>query len=130
MVSSLVVCAQEDTVYCESGLKYVKIQNGEGNQPVNGQTVKIHYTGKFMDGTVFDEVKGRSFFSFKIGDTDIIEGWHEGFKLMRAGEKGIFVIPSFLAYGKKGFKDPDDPGEYLIPPNAMLVFEVELISIK
>ena len=128
---SFTTFAQKDTVYCTSGLKYVSLQAGVDTvKPKTGQEVKIRYVGKLLDGTVFDEVTGRAFFNFKIGDKDIIDGWHDGFKLMSKGEKGIFIIPPFLAYGTKGMKDPFEPGQYMIPPNSTLIFEVELISIK
>jgi FKBP-type peptidyl-prolyl cis-trans isomerase len=123
--------AQKDTIYAEGGVKYVSTQVGTDDiKPQVGQEVKIRYVGKLLDGTVFDEVTGRAFFTFKIGDKDIIQGWSDGFKLMSKGEKGIFIIPPFLAYGSKGFKDPYEPTQYMIPPNATLIFEVELISIK
>ena len=120
----------QDTIYCESGLKYVRIKEGNGIKPLDGQQVKIWYLGKLTNGEVFDELDKKSTFMFKIGDPGIIKGWHEGFKLMSQGEKGIFIIPPFLGYGSKGFKDPYGEKEYMIPPNATLIFEVELISIK
>jgi peptidyl-prolyl cis-trans isomerase A (cyclophilin A) len=128
--ASATLFAQQDTIFCESGLKYVRLQAGDGVKPVDGQEVKIWYLGKLTNGEVFDELSRKSFFMFKIGDPGIIKGWHEGFKLMSKGEKGIFIIPPFLAYGSKGFKDPYEEKEYMIPPNATLIFEVELISIK
>ncbi len=130
LISSTAI-AQKDTIYTPGGVKYVRVQAGTDDiKPTVGQEVKVRYIGKLQNGEVFDEVSGRAFFSFKIGDKDVIEGWSEGFKLMSKGEKGIFVIPPFLAYGTKGFKDPFEPEKYMIPPNTTLTFEVELISIK
>lgn len=127
---SATLFAQQGTIYCASGLKYVRLQSGDGVKPLDGQEVKIWYLGKLIDGEIFDELSRKSTFMFKIGDPGIIKGWHEGVKLMSKGEKGIFIIPPFLGYGSKGFKDPYEEKEYMIPPNATLIFEVELISIK
>ncbi len=130
-LSCMAFAQKKDTVYCTSGLKYVRLQAGVDTiKPKTGQEVKIRYVGKFLNGTVFDEVTGRAFFNYKVGDRDVIEGWSEGFKLMSKGEKGIFIIPPFLAYGSKGMKDPFEPAQYMIPPNSTLIFEVELINIK
>ncbi len=122
--------AQQDTSYSETGLKYVRLKSGDGIHPTKGQEVKVRYVGKLLNGEIFDGFENGSVFLFRIGDPGIIEGWHEGFQLMSKGEKGIFILPPFLAYGSKGVKDPEGEKEYLIPPNATLVFEVELISIK
>jgi FKBP-type peptidyl-prolyl cis-trans isomerase len=124
------VFAQNDTVYCESGLKYVQLKPGVGKKAMNGQRVKVSYVGKLMTGEVFEALEDGDVFMFKIGDPGIISAWNEGFKLMSTGEKGIFITPPFLAYGTKGAKDPTGEKEYLVPPNATLIFEVELISIK
>lgn len=122
--------AQQDTVFCASGLKYLPTKLGDGKKPVDGQMVKVSYKGILENGEVFEELeKGDSFF-FKIGDPTIIKGWSEGFKLMSKGEKGVFIIPPFLAYGTKGVKDPYGEKEYMVPPNARLTFIVELISFK
>ncbi|HVD98207.1 MAG TPA: FKBP-type peptidyl-prolyl cis-trans isomerase [Cytophagaceae bacterium] len=122
--------AQQDTVYTGTGLKYVQLKAGDGKKPVDGSRVKVSYTGKFLNGEVFEKLEDGDSFFFKIGDPTIIKGWSEGFKLMSQGEKGIFVLPPFLAYGSKGVKDPEGLKEYMIPPNATLVYEVELISVK
>jgi FKBP-type peptidyl-prolyl cis-trans isomerase len=122
--------AQYDTLHCESGLKYIKLQEGTGKKPLDGQRVKVSYIGKLPNGEIFDQLEKGDHFFFKIGDPAIIKGWSEGFKLMSPGEKGIFIIPPFLGYGTKGVKDPYGEKEYLIPPNSTLFFEVELFSIK
>jgi FKBP-type peptidyl-prolyl cis-trans isomerase len=122
--------AQRDTVFCASGLKYVSIKDGDGKKPIDGQRVKVTYVGKLLNGQVFQAMEPGDVFMFKIGDPGIIKGWSEGFKLMSQGEKGILIVPPFLGYGSKGQKDLDDETKYMIPPNATLIFEVELISIK
>jgi peptidylprolyl isomerase len=122
--------AQQDTVYTPSGLKYLVVKTGSGPSPIEGDRVKVRYVGKFLSGEIFEALEDGDVFMFKIGDPTIIKGWSEGFKLMHAGEKGIFVVPPFLAYGTKGVKDPEGIKEYMIPPNSTLVYEVELISIK
>ncbi len=127
---SLNALAQQDTVYCESGLKYVRLKAGDGKKPVDGSRVKVSYVGKFLNGEVFEKLEDGDSFFFKIGDPTIIKGWSEGFKLMNQGEKGIFILPPFLAYGTKGVKDPYGEKEYMIPPNSTLIYEVELVSVK
>ena len=127
---SINIYAQQDTVFCKSGLKYVSLKAGNGKRPTAGQRVKVTYTGKLLNGEIFQALEKGEVFMFQIGDPGIIQGWNEGFTLMSEGEKGIFVVPPFLGYGTKGVKDPEGEKEYMIPPNAMLIFEVELISIK
>ncbi len=122
--------AQQDTIFCESGLKYIPGKAGNGKKPEDGQRVKVSYTGKFLNGEVFEKLEDGDSFFFKIGDPTIIKGWSEGFKLMSEGETGTFIVPPFLAYGTKGVKDPFKEKEYMIPPNSILVYEVELIRIQ
>jgi peptidyl-prolyl cis-trans isomerase A (cyclophilin A) len=120
----------QDTLTTKSGLKYVQTKKGEGAKPVKGQKVKVHYTGRLENGKVFDSSKEGGPFKFTLGNKEVIPGWDEGFMLMQAGEKGFLIIPANLAYGKKGVPDEDNPGKYIIPQNATLTFEVELISFK
>jgi FKBP-type peptidyl-prolyl cis-trans isomerase len=127
---SITSYAQQDTVFCASGLKYVRLKEGKGEKPAEGQRVKVTYVGKLLNGEIFQALEKGDVFMFKIGDPGIIKGWNEGFQLMKEGEKGILIVPPFLGYGTKGVKDPEEIKEYMVPPNAMLVFEVELISIK
>ncbi len=103
-----------------SGLKYVVLKKGSGPSPKYGGEVKVHYTGMFLDGTVFDSsVKRGEAAVFKIGQ--VIPGWNEALLAMNKGEKRILIIPPDLAYGEAGY-----PG--VIPPNSFLVFEVELLD--
>lgn len=129
-ISTTVLAQKQDTVYCKSGLHYIKLKEGNGIKPIDGQRVRVSYVGKLENGEIFEALENGDVFMFKIGDPGIIQGWNEGFKLMSEGEKGILIIPPFLAYGTKGAKDPFGEKEYLIPPNATLTYEVELISIK
>ena len=127
---SLFVQAQ-DTITTASGLKYIKLKKGPAaKKPVKGSKVKVHYTGRLENGKVFDSSKEGGPFKFTIEAKEVIPGWDEGFQLMDEGEKAILIVPPTLAYGKKGVPDEDNPGKFIIPQNAILTFEVELISIK
>lgn len=107
-----------------SGLIYVQTQAGTGNQALPGKKVNVHYTGTLINGDKFDSSKDRnSPFSFQLGGGQVIRGWDEGIALMKEGEKGFLLIPSHLGYG------PTGAGQS-IPPNAILVFEVELLSVE
>ena len=107
----------------ESGLYYVMTQEGNGEKPEVGQMVQVHYTGKLLDGTVFDSSVDRGEpINIPIGVGQVIPGWDEGIRMMSKGEKGVLYIPYYLAYGDR------DTG--LIPPFSNLVFEVELIDFQ
>ena len=104
------------------GLQYKVINNGDGSTPKATDKVKVHYTGKLIDGTVFDSSVERSEPS-TFGVTQVIKGWTEALKLMKVGDKWELYIPSNLAYGARG-KGPK------IGPNTTLIFEVELLGIE
>lgn len=107
----------------ESGLFYVLEKEGKGAQPQVGQTVTVHYTGTLLDGTKFDSSIDRGEpLVFPVGVGQVIPGWDEGLLRMKAGEKGKLLIPSPLAYGDR----PVGP----IPPNSILIFDVELIKAE
>jgi FKBP-type peptidyl-prolyl cis-trans isomerase len=105
----------------ESGLQYEPMKEGDGPMPVDTSEVTVHYHGTLIDGTVFDSSVDRGEpATFKLNQ--VIPGWTEGLQLMSVGSKYKFYIPSDLAYGQR----PPSP---TIPPNAVLIFEVELLSI-
>ena len=107
----------------ESGLYYIRDSTGTGEFFLDGNEVKVFYTGKFLDGRVFDSNVGGEVFSVTLPDTYIIDGWNEGIKLMRNGEKGTLIIPYHLGYGQDGRYD--QYGRVVIPPFMTLVFDLE-----
>jgi len=108
----------------ESGLRYKMIQKGEGKKAEAGKTVSVHYEGSLENGKVFDSSYPRKKpIEFKLGIGQVIEGWDEGIALLQVGDKARFVIPSDLAYGPSGAGG-------VIPPNAVLIFDVELMDVK
>jgi FKBP-type peptidyl-prolyl cis-trans isomerase FkpA len=108
----------------ESGLRYEDIVTGTGPSPQSGQEVTVHYTGTLEDGTKFDSSLDRGQpFKFKIGVGQVIKGWDEGVMTMKVGGKRKLVIPPQLGYGARG-------AGRVIPPNATLVFEVELLDVQ
>jgi len=108
----------------DTGLRSIVHIEGSGPKPVVGQTILAHYTGLLEDGTKFDSShdRGRPF-EFNVGEGKVIQGWDEAFLDMNAGEKRTLIIPPDLGYGERG-------AGRVIPPNATLIFEVELIEIK
>jgi len=107
-----------------SGVRYLIQKQGNGNKPTRGKLVSVHYTGKLLDGTVFDDSRMRgSPLEFEVGTGRVIKGWDEMVMDMKVGEKRVAVIPPEQAYGERGAGG-------VIPPNAFLIFEMELISFK
>jgi FKBP-type peptidyl-prolyl cis-trans isomerase FkpA len=105
-------------------MKIEKITSGGGPAPKRGDTVTVHYTGWLTDGVKFDSSVDRGEpFAFVLGTGQVIVGWDQGVAAMQAGDKVRLTIPPELAYGESGY-----PGA--IPPNATLIFEVELLSIS
>ncbi|WP_298903262.1 peptidylprolyl isomerase [uncultured Psychroserpens sp.] len=108
----------------KSGLRYQIIQKGEGKAAQAGNMVSVHYKGQLADGTVFDSsYKRNSPLDFQVGVGQVIPGWDEGICLLNVGDKARLVIPSDLGYGAAGAGG-------VIPPNATLVFDVELMDVK
>ena len=114
----------EGATFTKSGLAYFMIKEGVGAQATAGKTVSVHYTGKLADGTKFDSSHDRNApIEFPLGEGRVIPGWDEGIALLKVGGKATFIIPPSLAYGERGAGG-------VIPPNATLIFEVELMGVK
>ena len=106
-----------------SGLQYEDVLVGEGASPTPGKKVTVHYTGTLTDGTKFDSSRDRNEpFSFTIGVKQVIQGWDEGVGTMKVGGKRKLTIPANLGYGARGAGG-------VIPPNATLMFDVELLAV-
>ena len=126
-ISSAVAEEETNVVTSDSGLKIITVKEGTGASPAPGQTVKVQYTGWLND---FDDLEGkfdssydrRKPFTFPVGTGRVIQGWDEGVLTMKVGGKSRFVIPSKIGYGKRGAGG-------IIPPDATLYFEVELLGI-
>ena len=107
-----------------SGLQYEDKKVGDGASPSKGQTVTVHYTGWLTDGTKFDSSVDRGQpFNFVLGVGQVIKGWDEGVASMKIGGRRMLVIPAELGYGARGAGG-------IIPPNATLVFDVELLGVR
>ena len=127
----LVPVACDDAAACEdgvvetsSGLEYEELECGEGEAAERGDSVTVHYTGTLEEnGEEFDSSRGGEPFVFKIGSGDVISGWEEGVPGMRIGGVRKLTIPPELGYGESGYPP-------VIPPDATLVFEIELVEIN
>ncbi|MBK6483641.1 MAG: FKBP-type peptidyl-prolyl cis-trans isomerase [Chitinophagaceae bacterium] len=108
-----------------AGMYLVTEKEGTGKQPVSGSTVRVNYTGKLLNGQQFDSSlsPGREPFEFVIGQGSVIRGWDEGIPYFKEGGKGKLFIPSTLGYGEQGMGSQ-------IPPNSILVFDIELVEVK
>jgi peptidylprolyl isomerase len=116
--------AKGKTVTTASGLKYVDVVVGKGASPTAGKMVKVHYTGTLENGKKFDSSVDRNEpFSFVIGVGQVIRGWDEGVMTMKVGGKRKLIIPAKLGYGSRGAGGD-------IPPNATLLFDVELLDVQ
>lgn len=114
----------DQAVTTDSGLKYIDIVEGTGESPEKGQKVTVHYTGTLTDGKKFDSSKDRNQpFTFTIGVGQVIKGWDEGVASMKVGGQRTLIIPPELGYGARGAGG-------VIPPNATLLFDVELLGVK
>ena len=112
-----------------NGLYFIEIQKGSGPNPKPGDSVVVNYTGKFLDGNIFDSSEGKGPFVFPIGQQRVIPGWDQAIPMLKKGGKATLIIPSALAYDSAGVQDPRT-GQYGIQPYTPLIFDVELIEIK
>lgn len=116
-----------DTIATASGLKYIVVEqskNASAAKAENGKTVSVHYTGFLSDGKIFDSsIERGEPISFQLGQGRVIKGWEEGIALMKVGDKLRLIIPSSLGYGEAGAGG-------VIPPNATLFFDVELVNVQ
>jgi len=112
-----------DTLKTSSGIKYVRLKEGDGKHPTAGQTVKVFYSRMSKPGKVVETNEGDAPFKFKIGNQEVIPGWDEIVQQMSKGEKIYCVIPPELGYGKRGV-------EGVVPPNATLYFLIEIVNVK
>ena len=114
----------DEPITTKSGLQYLDMEEGQGAVAVAGRTVTVHYTGTLRGGKKFDSSLDRDEpFTFELGAGRVIKGWDEGVAGMRIGGKRKLIIPPELGYGSRGAGG-------VIPPNATLVFEVELVAIR
>lgn len=112
-----------DAIATPTGLKYVVVAEGEGDTPAKGSVVTVHYTGKLLNGKKFDSSYDRGQpIEFPVGRGHVIKGWDEALLSMKKGEKRVLIIPPELGYGPSG-RGP-------IPPNAIMIFDVELVNFK
>ena len=119
-----VLGAEPEPVKTFSGLQYVDLVTGDGREAHVGETAIVHYTGWLKDGTKFDSSVDRGDpFSFRLGAGRVIKGWDEGVVGMKIGTKRKLIIPPHLGYGSRG-------AGRIIPPNATLIFEVELLDLR
>jgi hypothetical protein len=118
-----IFCQSGDTVATSSGLKYIILKKGSGKKSEFGKDAEVNYTGWLLDGTKFDSSRDRNeTFEFTLGTGRVIKGWHEGVALMRVGDEFRLIIPPDLAYGDKG-------AGKVIPPDATLIFDIELVGV-
>ena len=123
-------CRQLSGVTYPDGLKVADLKVGTGDVAKRGQNATVQYTGWLTSGQSSDSSRqsGRSAFTFQIGQSQVIGGWDEGLPGMKVGGKRCLTIPSALGYGSQGQTD-QQTGRVIIPPNATLIFEIELVSV-
>lgn len=123
VAENIMADSTENVVTTESGLQYVDLKVGTGATPQKGEKVEVHYTGTLENGSKFDSSRDRNRpFSFTIGVGQVIKGWDEGVATMKVGGQRKLIIPPQLGYGDQGAGG-------VIPPNATLIFDVELLKV-
>ncbi len=116
-------CEEGETVTTDSGLEYEELECGDGDEVARGDRIVVHYTGTLEDGTEFDSSRGGEPVAFVLASGDLIEGWVEGIPGMREGGRRKLTIPPELGYGEAGSLP-------VIPPDATLIFDVEIVEIE
>ena len=116
-------CEEGQVVETDSGLEYEELECGDGDEVARGDVISVHYTGTLEDGTEFDSSRGGDPVSFALESGSLIEGWVEGIPGMKEGGRRKLTIPPDLGYGESGFPPA-------IPPDATLVFDVEVVAIE
>ena len=117
-------CVELQQVETDSGLRYMDLDCGEGEEAIDGSAVTVHYEGRLEDGTVFDSSRRRRQpFTFVLGDGRVIPGWEEGIEGMLTGGVRRLILPPELAYGEDGYPP-------LVPAEATVVFEIELRRVR
>lgn len=112
-----------------SGLYVIVTEKKKGRMPVKGNKITVQYTGKFLNGEVFDALLPNHPLTFVLGEGKMLEGWEEAFAMLHEGEKATLIIPSELGYGEKGKRNAAS-GVYIVPPYTALIYEVEIVSIQ
>ncbi|MEK6616480.1 MAG: FKBP-type peptidyl-prolyl cis-trans isomerase [Bacteroidota bacterium] len=113
-----------------SGLYLIETTKGKGASPKDGDSVTVHYTGSFLDETIFDSsVKRNQPFGFVVGAKHVIEGWEQAIKMMKKGSMATIILPSSLAYDSTGYIN-QQTGKYFIPPYSPMKFDIQLLEIK
>ena len=113
-----------------SGLYLIETTKGKGVSPKDGDSVSVHYTGTFLDGTIFDSsVKRNQPFGFMLGTKQVIEGWEQAVRMMKKGSVATIILPSSLAYDSTGYRNPQT-GKYFIPPYSPMKFDIQLLEIN
>ena len=122
----------QDTLRTSTGIKYVVLEEGRGLKPVTGDKLSVYFKGTLSDGKKFDS-NDEAYdppIKFKLGAGKVIKGWEEVLINIPQGTKVKAWIPAEKAYGKEGYPHPEIEGDYLIPPNAVLIFELYLKKVK
>ena len=126
-VISFNVHSQSDTVTTKSGLKYISLKDGKGTKnPVAGNKVKVKYSAHYANGKKFQSAT----FEFIVDKGEVIEAWDEAVKMMTTGEKAYIIAPPSIAFAEEGFKAYEDDDDYMVPPNATLIYYMTLVSFK
>lgn len=119
-----------DTKPTAGGLYLIETAKGKGATPKEGDSVFVHYTGAFLDGTIFDSsVKRNQPFGFVLGSKQVIEGWEQAIRMMKKGTVATIILPSSLAYDSTGYRN-SQTGKYFIPPYSPMKFDIQLLEIK